>query len=113
MSAILSVGDKIHVIHRQLFESDVRRHFVGTVEACDGSLARVKGYLFTMRMPGGEFAKHDPILRTRIIALDSGMLLINVLPAHVDIEKITYEHQGPQHILVTDGSDWALDLSHL
>lgn len=113
MGAILSVGDKIHVIHRLLFEGDTVRHFVGTVEACDGSLARVKGYLFAMRVPGNEFAKHDPILRTRIIALDSGLLLINVLSATVDIEKITYEHHGPHHILVTDGSDWVLDLSHL
>lgn len=46
MSAILSVGEKIHVIRRQLFEGDTRHHFVGTVEACDGYLARVKGYLY-------------------------------------------------------------------
>jgi hypothetical protein len=64
-------------------------------------------------MSGNEFAKHDPMLRTRIIALDSGLLLINILLAHVDIEKITYQHEGPHHILVTDGSDWPLGLSHL
>jgi hypothetical protein len=113
MVEVLSVGEKVHVIHRQLFESDSRRHFVGTVDACGGSLARVTGYLFSMRMPGNEFAKHDATLRTRIIPLDSGMLLINVLPCHVDIDKITYKHHGTQHILVTDGSDWVLDLSHV
>ena len=113
MSEVLSVGEKIHVIHRQLFESDPRRHFVGTVDACGDSSARVTGYLFSVRMPGNEFAKHDPMLRTRIIPLDSGMLLINVLPSHVDIEKITYKHRSPHHILVTDGTDWVLDLSHL
>jgi hypothetical protein len=113
MSAVLSMGEKIHVIHRQLYESDTRRHFVGTVDVCDGSLARVTGHLFTARIPGNEFARHDVRLRTRIIALDSGMLLINVLPASVDIEKITYEQDGSNHILVTDGSDRTLDLSHL
>lgn len=30
MSEVLSVGDKLHVIHRQLFESHTRRHSVGT-----------------------------------------------------------------------------------
>lgn len=113
MSAILSVGEKIHVIHRQLFEGDPRRHFVGAVDACDGSLARVTGYLFAMQVPSNEFAKHDRFLRTRIIALDSGMLLINILPPSVDIEKVTYQHHGQHHIVVTDGSDWKLDLSHL
>jgi len=43
---ILSAGDKIHIIHRQLFDRDAQRHFVGIVEARKGSLARVNGYLF-------------------------------------------------------------------
>jgi hypothetical protein len=43
MSAVVSVGEKIHVIHRLLFEGDTRRHFVVTVDARDGPLARVTG----------------------------------------------------------------------
>lgn len=45
---ILNTGEYIHIIHRQLFLDDVRRHFVGTVESHEGSLVRVKGYLFAM-----------------------------------------------------------------
>jgi hypothetical protein len=45
---ILSIGDKIHVIHRQLFDGDARRHLVGSVEARQASLARVKGCLFAI-----------------------------------------------------------------
>ena len=45
-TTILSSGDKIHIIHRQLFDRDAQRHFVGIVEARKGSLARVNGYLF-------------------------------------------------------------------
>ncbi len=48
--------------------------------------------------------------RTRIIALTSGDLLINVLPPSVDLEKIIYK-QEKKVVRVTDGSDWHLDLS--
>jgi hypothetical protein len=83
------------------------------VEACDGNLAKVKGYLFAMDKKSNLFVKHDPEQRTRIIALTSGMLIINVLSPQVDIEKITYKHGSVDHIVVSDGSDWHLDISHL
>jgi hypothetical protein len=110
---ILAAGEKVHIIHRQSFDGDTRRHFVGTVEACDGNLAKVNGYLFAMDKKSNRFVKHDPELRTRIIALTSGMLIINVLPPHVEIGKINYKHSSVDHIVVSDGSDWQLDLSHL
>ena len=110
---ILGAGEKVHIIHRQSFDGDTRRHFVGTVEACDGNLAKVNGYLFAMDKKSNLFVKHDVELRTRIIALTSDMLIINVLPPQVDIEKINYKHISMDHIVVSDGSDWQLDLSHL
>jgi hypothetical protein len=45
---ILNSGEYVHIIHRQLFPGDARRHFVGTVEAHEGSIVRVKGYLFAV-----------------------------------------------------------------
>ena len=45
---ILSAGEYIHIIHRQLFPNDAQRHFVGTVESHEGNLVRVKGYLFAL-----------------------------------------------------------------
>ena len=110
---ILSIGDKIHVIHRQLFDGDARRHVIGTVEASEGSLARIKGYLFAMDTKSNEFVKHDREPRTRIVALTSDTVIINVLPPQVDIEKIVYKHHAGHENAVTDGGDWHLDLSHL
>ncbi len=52
-------------------------------------------------------------MRSRIIALASGTLIIHVMPAQVDIEKIVYKHRTGTTIVVTDGSGWSLDLSHL
>ena len=109
---ILKPGEKIHVIHRQLYDGDARRHFIGTIEACDGALARVKGYLFAMDMKLNQFVKRDT-LRTRIIPLDSGSVIVNVLPEHVQIEKVAYKYRPAGDILVTDGGEWHLDITHL
>ena len=109
---MLKTGDKVHVIHRQLFEGDARRHFVGVVEAFEGTLARVKGYLFATDMKSNQFTKRDS-LRTRIIPLGSAGVFVNVLPDQVHIEKICYKYRPAGDILVTDGSDWHLDLTHL
>ena len=43
---ILAVRDKIHVIHRQLFDHAARRHFIGAVEAGEGTLVKVTGSFF-------------------------------------------------------------------
>jgi len=108
---VLSTGDKIHVIHRKLFDGSTRRHFAGTVQACDGGLARATGYLFSMNK-SNQFVRHDPLLRTHIVPLTSGLLIINLLPSHVALEKLIYKHDSGQ-IVVSDGSDWHLHLSHL
>lgn len=109
---ILNPGEKVHVIHRQLYDGDARRHFVGVVESCEGTLARVSGHLFANDPRLNQFVKRDS-LRTRIIPLDSAGVIINILPPHVQIEKIIYKAKPPAGFVVTDGSDWHLDLSHL
>ena len=53
-----------------------------------------------------------PDLRTRIISLVSGDVLLNVIPPSVDLERIVYT-QEPKSVRVTDGSAWHLDLSEM
>jgi hypothetical protein len=108
---ILQIGEKILVIHRQLFERDAKRHFIGVVEQHEGTLVRVTGYLFAMDARANAFVKRES-LRTRIIAMDEA-LIVNVLPDTVDIEKIHYQHKAGGDTLVTDGGKWHLDLTHL
>jgi len=108
---ILNSGEYIHIIHRQLFPEDARRHFVGTVESHEGTLVRVKGYLFAMDSRSSQFVRREQ-LRTRIVSL-SDAVIVNILPAHVKIDRITYTHRPSGDILVTDGTDWHLDITHL
>ncbi len=58
---ILNTGEYIHIIHRQLFPGDAQRHFVGTVESHEGSLVRVKGYLFAMDTTQSLFVRREQI----------------------------------------------------
>jgi len=80
------------------------------MEVCDGGLARVMGYLFSSDKKSNQFVRHDPLPRTHIIPLTSGLLIINLLPSHVALDKLTYKHTSAQSTLLSDGSDWLLDL---
>lgn len=106
---ILRSGEKIHVIHRRLYDKDAHRHFIGTVEAYEDGIARVVGHVYTVDTAKFQYMRR-PEVRTRIISIISGDLLVNVIPPSVDLEKITYK-QEKKGVRVTDGSDWRLDLS--
>jgi hypothetical protein len=108
---ILNSGEYIHIIHRQLFSDDARRHFVGTVESHEGPLVRVKGYLFAMDAKQNEFVRREQ-LRTRVVSLNDAVI-VNILPAQVKIDQITYTHRPNGDIFVTDGTDWHFDITHL
>src|ERR1700722_11502707 len=106
---ILQKGEKIHVIHRRHFEKEPHRHFVGVVDAYENGLARVTGHIFTVDLAKFVFFRR-PELRTRIVSLNSGEVLVNILPPSVDLEKIVYK-QEKKSVRVTDGSEWFMDIS--
>lgn len=108
---ILSPGEKVHIIHRRLFEHDPHRHFVGTVEAYDAGVLRVNGHVFSVDPLTFQFVRRaDP--RTRIVSASSGEVIINVLPASVKLDKVRYKQEA-NVLRVTDGSEWHLDISEI
>lgn len=106
---ILKQGEKIHVIHRRHFEKDHHRHFVGVVDCYEGGIVRATGNVYTVDPVNYSFFRR-PETRTRLIAVASGDVLVNVLPDSVKLDKITYK-QERKAVRVTDGSDWFLDIS--
>ncbi len=108
-STILSPGEKIHVMHRRRFEKDVRRHFVGQVEGYEQGVARASGYVFVI----DDLSKHlfvkRPDRRTKLISILSGDVIVNVIPASVDVEAVTYELKD-RTLVVTDGNTWTMDV---
>jgi hypothetical protein len=106
---IVRPGEVIHVIERRIFSGDVRRHFIGEVEACADRTLRVKGYLFVYDSGASGFVRKQE-LRTRLIPLDN-RVIINVLPEGVSLEEIRYAHDSEGNLTLTDGTDFELDIS--
>ncbi|MSU04731.1 MAG: hypothetical protein EXS23_05785 [Pedosphaera sp.] len=106
---ILLKGEKIHVVHRRLFERDIRKHFIGEVEDCENGLVRAVGYVFVIEDPKENVFRKKAGQRTRIISLSAGDIFVNVIPTTVDLGKIRYENNG-RDLRVTDGSEWHLDI---
>lgn len=108
-SSILKPGEKIHVIHRRRFDKDIRRHFVGTVEAYEAGLIRATGYVFVVDELNQHLFTKRPDRRTKLIPLASGDVIVNVLPEDLDTEQVRYELDG-RKLWVTDGNGWKMDV---
>jgi hypothetical protein len=108
---ILEKGEKIHVIHRRHMEKEPHRHFVGIVDAYENGIARVTGHIYAVDWVKSAFFRR-PELRTRIVSLMSGDVLVNVIPPHVDLEKIVYK-QEKKSVRITDNEKWHMDISDL
>jgi hypothetical protein len=106
---ILKQGEKVHIIHRRQYEKDHHRHFVGVVDSYEGGVARVTGNVYTVDPVKFTFIRRAET-RTRLVAISSGDVLVNVLPQNVNLEKIYYKAER-KAVRVTDGSSWYLDLS--
>ena len=107
---VLEQGNKVHIMVRRQFEKDLRRHFVGEVLEVTGLLARVEGYAFVLETPSNQYVRR-PDKRVRIIGLaDSGNIII-VLPPEANLEQVKYVRSKDNHLTVTDGKSFALDIN--
>lgn len=106
---ILNPGEKVHIIHRRHFEKEPHRHFVGVVDAYEGGIARMTGHVYTVDPAKFMFVRR-PEMRTRVVSIVAGDLLLNIIPADVDVEKIVYKHEG-KIVRVSDGANWHIDIS--
>ncbi|MDP3939642.1 MAG: hypothetical protein Q8R92_16115 [Deltaproteobacteria bacterium] len=106
----LTAGEKIHVITRRLFENDLRRHFIGEVEACTDILIRARGFAFVYDEGSNDFTRREET-RTRIFSLLDANLIVNVLPKDVAVEDIRYRLDDRNRRLVTDGKGFAMNIS--
>lgn len=106
---LLEPGERLLVVHRRLFEGDDNRFFLGEVEAFDAGAVRVTGYSFVRdAVHGAVCRKHE--LRTKILSLTSGTLLVYVLPRSLNLEQ-TELHWKDADIRLTDGENFTMNLS--
>ena len=108
---LIQPGEKLHIITRRSFEADARRHFAGKVIASSDALVRVEGHAYVVDLLGrGEFTKR-PDLRTRIFSLVDANLVINVISEGVNLDAVAYVVTADNHLVVSDGSGWQLDIN--
>ncbi len=106
---LIEPGEIVHVIERRIFQGDVRRHFVGAVQASTDRALRVRGYLFVYDSSASQFQR-KPELRVRLIPLDNRVIL-NVLPRGVEVEAVAYMRDTEGNLSLTDGAEFELDIS--
>ncbi len=107
---LLSEGEKVHVIARRLFDSDLRRHFVGEVKAVKETSFRVQGYAFIFDAGTGKYVRR-PDRRTRVISLVDASNVIVVLPPEVDLEQVRYEISYERRLMLTDDAGFQMDIN--
>ena len=107
---ILSPGEKIHLIVRRQFENDLRRHFVGEVEAVTEMTVKIDAYMFVFDPTKNEYVKR-PEVRTKIVSLVDNGNIITVIPPHVELAALRYEMSANRRLVVTNGKDFSLDIN--
>jgi hypothetical protein len=108
---ILRVGSKILACHRRLYDGDQPRYFVGEVVGTGESVIKATGYSFVRDLTTGKYPRKEDV-RTKIISLTSGAILVYELPREIVISslKLTFD---VGHLLLTDGVRFVMDLAEL
>ena len=106
---VLNPGDKLHVITRRAFEADLRRHFVGEIEASSDVIARVNGFAFVFDATRNEYVKR-PEPRLKIVPVADSGAVITMIPQRVELSALRYELVN-KRLVVTDGKDFSLDIN--
>ena len=106
---ILQPGEKVHVVERRSFDTDIRRHFVGEVEHVDISAFRATGYAFVYDVGSTTWVRL-PERRTRLVPIGAKGFLINIVPRSTNIEAVEYT-EFENKLVATDGADFRLDIN--
>jgi hypothetical protein len=106
---VVEIGDKLHIITRRKFESEVRRHFVGEITGISGDLCRLDGFTFVFN-PGVNVYKKMKDLRTRIFSIGQDGFIVNKLPTEVNIHDVEYRTME-KNLVVTDGKLFNIEIN--
>lgn len=107
---LIEVGEKVHVMHRRVFETDLRRHFIGEVIAVSDMATRVRGYTFVFDRGKNTYYRL-PERRCRIIPIVDASLIINIIPRMAKVDQAVYMLDKNGHIVVTDNETFSLDVN--
>ena len=107
---LVEIDEKVHVVVRRAFETDLRRHFIGEIKVANGSIARIEGYLMVFDKSKNIFIK-KPIVRNTIMDLSSSGYWVNIIPKDVKLEDLKYAYDIKDKLKLTDGKSFEIDIN--
>ncbi len=109
--SVVTIGDKLHVFTRSLFEGDVSGHFVGAVVGNTGSLCELEGHAMMFDAGRRDWIRQEGS-RRRIFSLAEAGHVVTRLPRDVEVDELYYDRVDGE-LLLTDGKEFELNLSEL
>jgi hypothetical protein len=107
---IINIGEKLHIVIRRNFEGDLRRHFVGEVEAFTGPVVRLLGYTIIFDKTKNVFVKSRGVRLTIMDLAESGYI-VNFIPENVEIADLIYQYDNEKKLIMTDEKSYILDIN--
>ena len=107
---VLREGEKLQVITRRWFDTDLRLRLVGEVQAVSEVAVRVEGYLFVFDAGSNRWVKR-PDRRVRVVGLADSGSEVYVLPAHLDINDLSYQTTSNYHVVLTDNKGFSMEIN--
>lgn len=107
---ILARGEKVHVVIRREFSDDLRRHFIGEVEAATDDVARVQGYMFVYDLSINQFVRR-PNLRTQLFSIVDRGNMITVMPIDTILTEVVYKMTASRRLVLTDEKHFMIDVN--
>ncbi len=107
---LIEIGEKIHVIMRRNFESQMRRHFAGEINAVNGTEVRATGYVFVYDDRTAQYVRKNAP-RTTVLNLAESGYIVNVIPRAINLEEVRYETIDRSELFFTDGKNFRLNIN--
>jgi hypothetical protein len=107
---VVEAGEQVHVIYRPIFEGSVRRHFLGEVTACEGTVCRLEGYAFVYDPKLTTFVR-KPDKRITFIDLAESGYIVNIVGQGVVLDDVIYRYASGIGLVATDGENFSLDVN--
>lgn len=107
---ILDRGDKILAAHRRLFANDHARFFTGEIEEVQGDVIAATGHSWLRDVCESRMVRKNDV-RTKILSLSSGTLIVYRLPRDVDLAALELDAGIGSEMVLTDGAGFRMDVS--
>ena len=107
---ITSKGEKVHIIYRRNFETEVRRHFIGEITESNESIVRLQGKAVIFDTSKNMYIKKTET-RITIIDLSESGYIVDIIDKSINIDDLSYSTDQNKRLILTDNKNFKLDIN--